>query len=382
MDRPAPAVSTRVVLQGDLSAIQLPDVLSFLAMIRSTGKLELRQQQLDRFIFWKNGEIVFATSNSPEDSLGQFLLRNGKITRQEYDESIRKLTPDTRHGKVLVQMGALSPKDLWWGVKNQVLEIIYGLFLWKEGTFVFHESDQELLRERITLSINTSSIIMEGTRRVDETAMIREKIPSLDLVFAKVAGAEPKVDELEFNQNELNIFEHIDGRSSVRDLVRSAELTEFEVLQILYQLLSARIIESVATEKPEPVALDVEDSPELLKIVSAYNGMFGRLFAALLGSVGEDRGREIFMNVLRNSDTNDLWTGVFFDQFGRFDENLLIANISELPFEKRRSVLDDGLNTLLSIQLFEVSQHLDAAGKVQLFRFISDQKAQIEKATS
>jgi len=59
----------------------------------------------------------------------------------------------------------------------------------------------------------------------------------------------------------------------------------------------------------------------------------------------------------------------------RFDENMLIANISELPFERRKAVLDEGLNTLLSVQLFEVSQHLDSAGKVDVFRFISDQKA-------
>ncbi|HUR79490.1 MAG TPA: hypothetical protein VM733_01900, partial [Thermoanaerobaculia bacterium] len=63
-------------------------------------------------------------------------------------------------------------------------------------------------------------------------------------------------------------------------------------------------------------------------------------------------------------------------------ENMLIANISELPFERRKAVLDEGLNTLLSVQLFEVSQHLDSAGKVEVFRFISDQKANLEKATA
>src|SRR5881275_1273604 len=114
------------ILQGDLSRIQLPDVLSFVSMIRGSGKLVVRNQHLERTIHWKDGEIVFATSNSPEHSLGQFLLRNGKITQAQYDESKRRVTPSMRHGKVLVQMGAISPKDLWWGVKNQVLEIIYG----------------------------------------------------------------------------------------------------------------------------------------------------------------------------------------------------------------------------------------------------------------
>ncbi len=88
------------------------------------------------------------------------------------------------------------------------------------------------------------------------------------------------------------------------------------------------------------------------------------------------------MTILQNAETDELWAGVFFDQYGRFDENMLIANISELPFEKRKMVLDEGLNTLLSVQLFEVSQHLDQAGKVDVFRFISDQKASLEKATA
>jgi hypothetical protein len=111
------------ILQGDLSRIQLPDVLSFMAMIRETGKLVIMHDDLERSIHWKDGEIVFANSNSPEHSLGMFLLRNGKITQEQYEESKRRVTPQLRHGKLLVQMGAISPKDLWWGVKNQNLEI-------------------------------------------------------------------------------------------------------------------------------------------------------------------------------------------------------------------------------------------------------------------
>lgn len=371
----------RQILAGDLSAIALPDILTFVSMIRRTGKLIVRNGAAERSLYWNNGEMVFATSNSPEHTLGQFLLRNGKITLQQHQDSLRRLTPETRAGKLLVQMGAISPKDLWWGVKNQVLEVIYSLFAWNDGSFVFVETDEDL-GERITLTINTSSIIMEGIRRLDESARIREKIGSLDMVFAKVAGADPRLDsDLDMDEHEMRIYDGIDGRRSVRELIPLAELTEFEVLTILYQLLSARLIEVAPQERgPRTIFLDVEDSPELLKIVSTYNDMFGRLFDALQQAVGDDEAREIFTSALQSSDSNELWTGVFFDQFGRFDENMLIANISELPFERRRSVLDEGLNTLLSIELFEVSQHLTSQTKVEIFRFISDQKAQIEKS--
>src|SRR5687767_3323812 len=132
-------MSEKAILEGDLSRVQLPDVLSFVAMIRATGKLVLTHAHLERAIVWKDGEVIFATSSSPEHSLGQFLLRNGKITYAQYEESRKRIGPNMRHGKVLVQMGAISPKDLWWGVKHQVLEIIYSLFHWKEGRFSFQE---------------------------------------------------------------------------------------------------------------------------------------------------------------------------------------------------------------------------------------------------
>jgi hypothetical protein len=372
-------MSKNHILEGDLSRIQLPDVLSFLSMIRGTGKLVLVHERMERSIYWKDGEIVFASSNSPEHSLGMFLLRNGKISQQQYDESKRRVTAATRHGKLLVQMGAISPKDLWWGVKNQALEIIYSLFSWKEGSFVFGDTADELVNERIVLSINTSTVIMEGIRRLDESAVIREKITSLDMVFMKVQGAAADFGSLDMSEHEVALYDTLDGKRSIRALIGGSEMTEFEVTRILFQLLSARLIEVVAdTRAFRPVFLDVEDSPELLKVISTYNDMFGRLYAALLNAVGEEPARDIVTTAMQNAESDELWSGVFFDQYGRFDENMLIANISELPFERRKAVLDEGLNTLLSVQLFEVSQHLDSAGKVDVFRFISDQKAGLD----
>jgi hypothetical protein len=385
MDTGTPEVKQtagRAVLEGDLFVFQLPDVLAFLSMTRRTGRLVVRHLSLERTIFWSGGDIAFATSNSPEHSLGQFLLRNGRITPEQHEAAHQKLleNPNVRQGKLLVQMGALSPKDLWWGVKNQVLEIIYSLFSWKQGSFAFHDDGADL-HEKITLSASTSSIILEGVRRIDEAARIREKIPSLDMVFAKIGDGGADLEQLELSPQELRVFERIDGLHTVRELVRDADLTEFEVTRILFQLVTAHLIEAVTRSKPaRPVFIDVEDSPELMRVVSSYNDMFERLYRSLAGAVGDGHAREIFTSALQSSDSNELWNGVFFDPSGRFDENLLIANISELPFEERKNVLDEGLNTLLSIQLFEVSQHLDQAAKVEIFRFISEQKAEIEQA--
>ena len=372
-------MSDRPILEGDLRRIQIADVLSFVSMIRGTGKLLLKQGRLERTLHWLEGEIIFATSNTAEHSLGQFLLRNGKITQEQYGESAQRVGPNMRHGKALVQMGAISPNDLWWGLKNQALEIIYSLFTWSEGSFSFLEMGEETLNERIVLSINTATAIMEGIRRLDETARIREKITSMEMVFAKT-GELPDFKELDMSEDEIAVYNNIDGHRAVRDLIARSELTDFEVTRILFQLLMARLIEVAAEERESrPVFLDVEDSPELLKIISTYNDMFGRLYESLASAVGDVSARGLFSTALESTASDDLWNGVFFDQYGRFDENMLMANISELPFERRQNALEEGLNALLSVQLFEVSQHLDPEGKVNVFRFIEDQKAALEK---
>jgi hypothetical protein len=368
------------ILEGDLARVQVPDLFTFLAMIRVTGKLAVRQAQMERTIHWKDGEVVFATSNSPEHTLGQFLLRNGKITQEQYDESTKRVGPAMRHGKVLVQMGAISPNDLWWGVKNQTLDIIYSLFTWTGGSFTFAETGgEETVNERIVLQVTASNLVMEGIRRLDETARIREKIISLDMVFEKVPGAVPDFESLEMSENEIATYNNIDGSRTIRELIGKSELTEFEVTRILFQLLMARLIEQAPEEEvSRAVFLDVEDEPELLRIVTTYNNMFAMLYESLADAAGVEGARGLFMEALESTASGELWTGVSFDQDGRFDENMLIGNISELPFERRKGALEDGLNTLLSVQLFEVSQHLDAAGQSDVFQFISAQKALLE----
>jgi len=201
------------------------------------------------------------------------------------------------------------------------------------------------------------------------------------MVFAKEQGAVPDFASLELSDHEVELYNAIDGKQNIRALISRSEMTEFEVTRMLFQLLMARLID-VAPEEREsrPLFLDVEDSPELLKIISSYNDMFGRVHESLTTAVGDEEARELFKSALETAASDDLWTGVFFDQYGRFDENMLLGNISELPFEQRKAALEEGLNALLSVQLFEVSQHLDAAGKVDVFNFISDQKAALESA--
>src|SRR5207237_10919200 len=117
--------------------------------------------------------------------------------------------------------------------------------------------------------------IMEGIRRLDETARIKEKVPSVEMAFMKVPNATPDFRRLDMSEHEIAVYRNIDGKLSVRELIGKSEMTEFEVSRILFQLLSARLIEVAPEEKSfRPRCLDVEDSPERPKALSTYKELF------------------------------------------------------------------------------------------------------------
>ena len=121
----------------------------------------LHQGKAIKSLFFKEGSIIYASSSENEDRLGDILLKVGKITREQYQVSsdlIKKT--GKRQGSILVEMGVITPKDLFEGLKNQIREIISSIILWDvEGNFEFQQG--ELPPHIIPLPIDLSDILSE-----------------------------------------------------------------------------------------------------------------------------------------------------------------------------------------------------------------------------
>jgi hypothetical protein len=232
-------LSTRSVLTGDLNSISLADLFSLLNLSKKTGALRCTRGAETRTIVWEQGEIVFARSNSVRDSLGYFLVRRGLITEEQNAESARRITPDTRHGKVLVRLGYISTEQLWWAVKHQVLEIVYGLFHWTSGFFEFLEGRVES-REKITLAISTTKVVMEGIRRLDEWHKFATRITDPAMVLEVVPGRAPGGGrDHDPAPEEKKVLSFVDGTRTVEEVVRLSGQGEFETYAALYEAIRA-----------------------------------------------------------------------------------------------------------------------------------------------
>lgn len=155
---------TKPPTSGDIKNVDLPQILMQLHEEKITGSLSLQKGETIKSIHLKEGNIVYASSNLPGDRLGDMLLRLGRISPEQFHHSVELLRKTGRQqGAILVEEGYITAKELFEGLKDQVREIIYGLFLWEEGQYRFVEGG--LPNRAIPLQLDMVHLISEVLKR-------------------------------------------------------------------------------------------------------------------------------------------------------------------------------------------------------------------------
>lgn len=151
---------------GDLDTTALPDVLEQLTQAGVTGTLAINREGEVKAIFFQKGEPVFATSTVRSDRLGEVLLRHGIISRSAHEATTRAMQQSgKREGETMVDMGVLTPKGLFEGLKLQVEEIIISAFLWDHGQFKFMEG--RLPSHVVPLPISLEQLLPKVMHRLE-----------------------------------------------------------------------------------------------------------------------------------------------------------------------------------------------------------------------
>ncbi len=341
------------VLSGDLRAIPLPDILLMLNNNCKTGVLRCAQPGASKSVEWENGEIVFARSSMPADRLGAYLVSRGKITPAQEQEAARALGAQERLGKALIRLGALNPADLWTAVRGQVVEIVYSLFHWKEGTFDFREGPPS--QEKIALNTSVMNVIMEATRRLDEWSRFKEKIQNDRVILSPVKSLEEVARSVDLSDFERVVLGLVDGRRTVREIVALSGRSEFDSWQALYALLSAGAIRvqllTFDPSRPGPEARAApEDDNALDRTIERYGGAVATLLARAATAGGPSEMARLRKRLREASfDQAHLLREMAIEPDGRIDRRILLANVAEFPAGERARLLQGALERLLGL---------------------------------
>jgi len=342
------------VLHGVLEKVALPEVLDFLSTMAKTGVLLLRNGNVTKTLHFKRGIVVFATSNIPDERFGEMLLREGKITSDQFVEASKQITRGKRLGKILVEMQALSPKDLWNEVRHQVQEIAYSVFSWDSGTFQFFEGE-ERTGENITTSLTVQEIILEGLRRIRNRDLLKKVFPSKDIVFERVLPAN-RPTNLHFEEYEKHVFRLVDSERTVQEICDLSEIGEFETLKTLYIFFSIGFLH--VKRRKDKFAEEQKELAEGRQIIRNYNEMYSFLYHYFLREVGPiaENIVEKYLNKLK-IDQPELFQRVTLRSNGTLSEERILENIKNLE-KGRKEALIKGLNEFVYSILFVIRKTL------------------------
>jgi hypothetical protein len=282
-------------IQGNLSTMNVSDLLQFLAVGRKTGMLKFERAKILKEIYFEKGLIVGANSNDPKEYFGQMLIHYGKLDETQLKAAMEvQRTSGGRLGEILISTKVLPEVDVMEVLRIRTLDIIYDLFLWEEAHFELHDNEpppEHLIR----IEVKPTNVIMEGIYRLDEWKRYRALIPSDRALLQLGPGW---TASLSVAREVRLLFYFVSKNMSVAEICYNMHAAPFHVYGQLYDLISKDLVR-VAGEVPESFTAirGVADLPESIPELLEYAGSQleeGNAEAALL----------TVQNVLQKEPTN------------------------------------------------------------------------------
>ncbi|GAB4411248.1 MAG: DUF4388 domain-containing protein [Anaerolineae bacterium] len=236
-----------MALKGNLRDFSTTQLLNLVNLARKTGKLSINSPNQNAALYFREGRLVYAATNTQEGHLAAMLLKTGKLTREQA-EAINSQTgnsSDRVMGKYLMDARMVSRDDIVQGVKDYMLEIVYDLFTWTDGDFFF-EQDALPANDRITVPLNLDNVILEGSRRIEQFEKLQDELPDLGMIALKIT--DKPLRDVKLTQDDWRVISHIHPRNSVKQIAMNNNMDEFQIRKIVYGMLQAGLVEIIRPE--------------------------------------------------------------------------------------------------------------------------------------
>jgi hypothetical protein len=342
---------------GNLKTIAFSDILQLVSTGKKTGRLMATHASQKKELFFRNGNLISATSsNTQEDMIGNLLVRMGKINKADLQKAVNiQQQSGRRIGAVMLELGLLTKPELAQYLKIQVEEIVYNLFSWSEGEFSFQD-ELKPPDDQILVNLETMNLIMEGTRRIDEWLEIRKALPEPSRLLKPVLNPNLRGKDLTLTAEEYQILMMIDGAKTFADLMENSPLGDFLTAKSIYTLLNLGLIQPGAVGESQ---LQVrQESEQLLYLVAkVYSASYSALERIVARKLGGAKTKLFYESYQAQKEQHPLIAGAVRDGYN-LDQEFIFQQISKMPPETRLFRLIQALNSLLFQFLKVVSNAL------------------------
>lgn len=241
-----------MALKGNLKDFTTAQLLNLVNLARKTGVLTVNGREKATISF-DQGKLVYAETDALRGDLGQVLYRAGKLSKKQatlIDEKLKGQS-DRHLGHRLIKSKMISQADILESIRQHILNVVYGLFAWGDGTFDF-QANPEPASSRIRIPIELDTIIVEGSRRLEESERLNDELPDLNIRLQFVPRPENRLGKMNLTSDEWRIINYISPKNTIKQIAEANQLSDFEVRRTIYGLIEAGLIEPIREiEEPQ-----------------------------------------------------------------------------------------------------------------------------------
>ena len=236
-------------LEGNLSDIEVLPMLLNLHRQRFTGAVRFERGDVLKLIYFRDGDLIFASTNDSTDAIDEILIRAGKITRDHARQAVAKRRDTETVGDALLNLGFVTRKEVSWARRLQLVSIIRSLSDWRDGTYGL-VADHLPKRDDGAL-FHLPQVVVEAIVTDEDRELAERATDGGAAVYRRSASFDAHYSELGLNEDADSVARHIDGRRSAADLASFSSEGPFAVFKLLRALVLLGLIERV--DKPQVI---------------------------------------------------------------------------------------------------------------------------------
>lgn len=232
-------------LEGSLDAFSLPDVFALLAMTKKTGGLYLQHETARGVVFFTEGALTGGSSDLTRQVLARRLVAAGHADDDALTAAVAAAKDDRSVGvvKALRDAGAVDGAALQAVVTEHLVDTVFDLLRWPEGTFAFQLDEAN--PDDVGATMLPEEAVTEARQRLADWATVAESVPSPATVLSVALSL---AEDPTITRDEWSLLALVDGHRSVAEIVALTGRGDYAVVSRLADLVQRGLLRSGASD--------------------------------------------------------------------------------------------------------------------------------------
>jgi tetratricopeptide (TPR) repeat protein len=279
------------LFSGNLTETPFPKLLFEITSMGVSGLLVIARGKAKKGITFDHGRPARITSNLLQEVLGRHLVAIGKITEEDYQQTLAIAFKSHRlHGDILIERGLLSGGELSKYLKEQSVAKLLNIFKWTEGDYSFFKRDFiSPLRSDFTALSPEEAIFLGIKHHYGIDRLLAAVEPYKTCYLYPGSQKSQFLEKNKLADDERWLIDLADGTKTVKETIEMSPLQSVDSYRLIYGAISADVLaikespktpgEAAAPRDEEATKRDVIAS----RVLATYHEMSTKSYFEVLG---------------------------------------------------------------------------------------------------